>query len=220
MSIKAALEEIGFGPCYHMKIAIYRPHHLKFFMKAWRGEKVNWQRFFNRYNSVVDWPTCNFYKELMIEFPDAKILLNVRDPEAWYDSMFETIWAIQPSFPWWFPPVVKKLHDEIIWNGNFKGIFKDRDKAVAVYQEWVDEVKRTVPADRLLVYNVKEGWEPLSTFLGVPVPEGKAFPHINDKRSFQRVIRLLKVLNWLMPLAVIAGIFWLLVLLADLFFCF
>ena len=142
----------------------------------------------------------------MDEFPDAKILLNVRDPEAWYNSMYGTIYAIQPAFSFWFPPVVRKLHDDIIWNGHFKGNFEDREKTIEDYKAWIDEVKKTVPAERLLVYNVKQGWAPLCAFLGVPVPEGKPFPFINEKKSFQRVIRLLKVLNWLVPILVVAAI--------------
>jgi hypothetical protein len=211
MSIKAALEELGNGPCYHMKIALKRPHHLRFFLRAWRGKRVRWKRFFRHYNSVVDWPACTFYKELMAEFPDARILLNIREPEGWYESMYETICAIQPAFPFWFPPVVRKLHDDIIWNGHFRGNFEDREKAIAAYVDWIDEVKKTVPADRLLVYNVKEGWAPLCGFLEIPVPEGKPFPHINERKSFKRLILLLKVLNWLVPLAVIAGIFWVII---------
>jgi hypothetical protein len=205
MSIKAALEEIGFGPCYHMKITLKRIHHMQFFMKAWRGQKVNWKRFFRRYNSVVDWPTCSFYKELMLKYPDAKILLNIRDPEEWYSSMQETIWAIQPAFPFWFPRIIRTMHDEIIWGGNLQGVFNDREKAIRVYNEWVEEVKRTVPQKRLLVYEVKEGWKPLCDFLGVPVPE-RAFPHINERRSFQQLIRLLKVLNWLVPALIVMAV--------------
>jgi len=200
MSIKAALDQLGAGPCYHMKITLKRYHHLHFFLQAWRGKKVNWKRFFKRYQSVVDWPSCSFYKELMTEFPDAKILLNVRDPGEWYNSMAETIWAIQPAFPWWFPRIYRRIHDEIIWNGNLKGVFEDREKTIAVYREWIEEVKRTVPAERLLVYHVREGWKPLCDFLEMPVPEGKPFPHINERKSFKRVIRMLKVMNWLVPL--------------------
>jgi hypothetical protein len=195
MSIKAALEQLGYGPCYHMKITLKRYHHMKFFVRAWRGEKVSWKRFFHRYNSVVDWPACSFYRELMTEYPDARVLLNIRDPEEWYSSMKATIYAVQPAFPWWFPRIVRIMHDEIIWNGNLKGVFEDREKAIRAYKEWIEEVKRNVPADRLLIYNVKEGWEPLCDFLGVPVPEGKAFPHINERKSFKRLILLLKILN-------------------------
>jgi hypothetical protein len=203
MSIKSALEQLGYGPCYHMKITLKRYHHLHFFMQAWRGKKVNWKRFFRRYNSVVDWPTCAFYKDLMNVYPDAKVLLNVRDPEDWYDSMAETICAIQPAFPWWFPRIYRKIHDEIIWDGNLKGVFEDREKTIAVYREWIEEVKRTVPAERLLVYQVKEGWKPLCDFLGVPVTKGKAFPHINERKSFKRLILLLRILNWLVPLVIL-----------------
>ena len=202
MSIKAALDQLGVGPCYHMKIALPRFWHLHFFMKAWRGEKVNWKRFFRRYNTVVDWPACSFYKELMIEYPDAKILLNVRDPEKWYDSMHETIWEIVKVFPFWFPPITRKIHEEIIWKGNLQGVFEDKEKTMAVYKEWIEEVKRSVPPERLLVYEVSEGWKPLCDFLDVPVPD-KPFPHINERKNFILIIRLLRVLNWLVPVVVI-----------------
>jgi hypothetical protein len=172
---------------------------MRFFMRAWHGKRVNWKRFFRNYQSVVDWPACAFYSQLMDEYPDAKILLNVRDPEQWYDSMAETIWAIQPAFPFWFPPMVRMMHEEIIWEGSLKGVFRDRSGMVARYREYIEEVKRTVPSDRLLVYDVKQGWEPLCSFLGVPVPKGLPFPRKNDRRSFRRLIKLLKLLNWFVP---------------------
>jgi len=210
MSIQEALEQLGFGPCYHMKIALWRFWHLHFFLKAWHGKKVNWKRFFKRYNSVVDWPTCAFYKDLMKEYPDAKILLNVRDPEKWYDSMYETIWSIQTAFPTWFPEIVRRIHNEIIWNGNLKGSFLDKQRTMQVYMEHIDEVKRTVPPGQLLVYDVKEGWEPLCEFLGVPVPPGKPFPNKNDRRSFVRIIALLRIFNWLVPLVLALSVFFIL----------
>jgi hypothetical protein len=197
-----------------MKIALPRFYHLYFFLRAWHGKKVNWKRFFRSYNSVVDWPTCSFYKELMQEYPESKILLNVRDPEKWYDSMYETIWAIQPAFPFWFPPVVRKIHDEIIWEGNLKGVFENREMAIEVYKDWMEEVKRSVPAERLLVYDVKEGWKPLCDFLGLPVPD-RPFPHINERRGFIRMIRLLKVLNWLVPVIILVSLAFIVLFLTD-----
>ena len=204
MSIKSALEQLGCGPCYHMKITLKRYHHMRFFMQAWAGRKVNWKKFFRRYNSVVDWPACAFYRELMNEFPDAKVLLNVREPESWYESMKETIFAIQPAFPWWFPRIVRTMHDEIIWSGSLKGVFENREKTLEVYRQYIEDVKSTVPADRLLVYNVNEGWKPLCDYLGIPVPEGKSYPYINERKSFKQLILLLRILNWLVPLAVLA----------------
>jgi hypothetical protein len=215
MSIKAALDQMGAGPCYHMKVTLKRYHHMHFFMRAWRGQKVNWKRFFRRYNSAVDWPTCSFYRDLMNEFPEAKILLNVRDPEDWYNSMHETIWAIQPAFPWWFPRIVRTMHNEIIWGANLKGVFEDRNKTIEVYREWIEEVKKTVPAERLLVYQVKEGWKPLCDFLNVPVPD-RPFPHINERKSFISLIRWLKVLNWLVPAIVMICAILMILFLADL----
>jgi hypothetical protein len=205
MSLKSALEQLGYGPCYHMKITLYRYGHMRFFMRAWHGKKVNWKKFFYHYNSVVDWPTCSFYMDLMKEYPDAKVLLNVRNPESWYESMNETIYPIQKAFPFWFPGIVRRMHDEIIWGGSLKGVFEDREKAVSVYSHYIEDVKNTVPPGRLLVYNVNEGWKPLCEFLDVPVPEGRAFPHINERRSFIHLILLLRILNWLVPLLVFAG---------------
>ncbi len=199
MSLQKAIVHLGYGPCYHMKIALWRFWHLYFFLKAWRGKQVKWKRFFRKYQAVVDWPTCAFYRQLMLEYPDAKILLNVRDPEKWYDSMYETIWAIQPAFPVWFPGVVRRFHDEVIWNGNLQGSFLDRERTIRIYKDYIEEVKRTVPSERLLVYDVSEGWEPLCAFLEVPVPQGKSFPFKNDRKSFRKMIALLKVLNWLAP---------------------
>jgi hypothetical protein len=204
MSLKSALEQLGYGPCYHMKITLYRYHHMRFFMRAWHGKKVNWEKFFHRYNSVVDWPSCAFYKDLMKEYPDAKVLLNVRDPELWYESMKETIYAIQPAFPFWFPPEVRMMHDEIIFGGSLKGAFEDREKVIEVYRQYIEDVKDTVPADRLLVYNVNQGWKPLCDFLGVGVSQGKPFPHINERRSFKRWILFLRILNWLVPVVILA----------------
>ncbi len=79
----------------------------------------------------------------MTEYPDARVLLNVRDPESWYESMNETIYAIQPVFPFWFPKVVRTMHDEIIWGGSLKGVFEDREKAIAVYRQHIEDVKST-----------------------------------------------------------------------------
>ena len=59
-----------------------------------------------------------------------------------------------------------------------------------VFNEHNEEVKRHVPADKLLVFTSKDGWEPLCAFLGVPVPD-KPFPHVNDSDEFKRRLRSL-----------------------------
>jgi hypothetical protein len=79
------------------------------------------------------------------------------------------------------------LLDTLVWDGTFDGRFEDKEYALDIFNRHNEAVQRTIPQERLLVYNVKEGWEPLCRFLGVPVPE-TPFPRLNDRRSFTSVI--------------------------------
>jgi len=205
-SLCKALQMLGCGPCYQMQVTLAHYSHMKFWVRARAGEPVDYPRFFRRYRATVDWPACEFWRELMNAFPDARVILNERDAEAWYDSMAETLWTIRRAFPWWFPPVVQQMHHDLIWNGRFRGEFANREKTLAVYRAHVDEVRRHVPPERLLVFDVAEGWQPLCDFLGKPVPEGVPFPHLNDRRFFRRVLLALRIAEWAVPVAVAAGI--------------
>jgi hypothetical protein len=211
MTTQAALESLGFRPCYHMKIALPRFWHLRFWIRAGRGEAVDFRRFLRGYRAALDWPACEFYRELMEIYPEAKVILTVRDPEAWYESMRQTIWAIQPHFPWWFPPSVRKVHDEVIWGHRFHGRFTDKNYTIGIFKRHIEEVRESVPHGRLLVYDVKEGWGPLCEFLGVQLP-GRPFPHLNDKAWFRRMIIMLRIIEWLAPAAVL-GVIMLVILL-------
>ena len=205
-SLREALHLLGYLPCYHMMVVLSRYSHLKFWIRAKPGEPVDYRWIFRGYKATVDWPVCEFYRELMAEFPDARVLLNVRDPGQWYDSMVETIWAIQTAFPWWFPKAYRKVHDDLLWNSRFNGEFPDRAKTIAVYEAHIAEVRHTVPPERLLVFDASEGWAPLCGFLGKPVPANVPFPHLNDRRFFQRVITALRVVEWVVPALVVASL--------------
>lgn len=205
-SLRRALQILGFSPCYHMRVALLSNAHMKFWIRAKAGEAVDYRRVLQGYRATVDWPACEFHRELMEAFPEAKVLLNVRDPEGWYDSMVETIWAIQEVFPWWLPRNVWRIHDDLLWNSRFRGEFLDREATLQRYREHVEEVRRTVPPERLLVYDVKEGWEPLCRFLDRPVPADTAFPRLNDRVFFQRVMTALRVVEWLVPTLVVAAL--------------
>lgn len=195
LSLKVALEELGFGPCYHMTELINRPRHAAFWQNAINRQPVDWRTFFQPYQSTVDWPGCTFYRELMAVYPDAKVLLTVREPSKWYNSTEQTIYSVEESIPHWLRLLLAvvsrnfQVADKLIWQGTFHGRFADRAYAIALFQQHIEEVKQVVPAERLLIYEVQEGWEPLCLFLGVPVPEGKPFPHLNDTRQFQQVVR-------------------------------
>jgi hypothetical protein len=141
-------------------------------------------------------PGCMFYRELAEKYPEAKVILTVRDPERWYDSVRQTIHLLGNTFPEWtvlllllsprqhvFQRMLDRLRDRL-----FRGRFEDRAFAIEVFNRHNEQVRRDVPADRLLVYEVSQGWGPLCAFLGVPVPEGKPFPHLNDAAAFRAKI--------------------------------
>jgi hypothetical protein len=213
MSLKAALETLGFGPCYHMIEVFEHPEHAGFWQAAWRGEPVDWDGLLGGYEAAVDWPACTFYEELLQRYPDARVLLSVRDPERWYESTRDTIYQISKitagsrlsravfAFVGLFVSGVfeiGRMGNEIIWQGTFDGRFEDRSHAIEVFVRHNEEVKRRVPAEKLLVFEVKEGWGPLCEFLGVAEPD-KPFPRLNDAAQMRRRIRAVQALSLVGP---------------------
>jgi hypothetical protein len=201
LSLKTALERIGYTKCYHMSELPLNPDHLSYWEAAARGEPVDWPALFTGYQSIVDFPGCHFYRKLIDQYPQAKVILTTRDPDKWYASALETI--LRPKFrlslifhivckiP--FSRRVRRLPrlmismNRIITKGVFGGRFTDKQHALRVYQQHYDEVMRTVPPHQLLVFSVKEGWDPLCTFLNVPVPTDEPFPHANTGGDFRKM---------------------------------
>jgi hypothetical protein len=193
MSLKAALEQIGYGPSFHMIDLVRDPAPLPYWQAAAAGESVDWTEALAGWESTVDWPGCTFWAEMAATWPEAPVLLSVRDPEAWYRSCVNSIHAAKEMAlrgeleggsedpP---DPAVIGMINDLIWNGTFHGRFLEKDYALEIYKAHNDRVRETVPADRLLVYEISEGWEPLCAFLGVPVPDGP-MPHLNDTASFR-----------------------------------
>jgi hypothetical protein len=199
-SLKAALETLGFGSAYHMTEVFENPEHVHFWEAARRGEPVDWEEFFSGYGVAVDWPACSFYEELMEAFPGAAVILTVRDPERWYGSVRSTIYGIHRissgpapirlafAVAGLFAPGVTgiaRLADRVVWQDTFDGRFADRSHATETFRRHNEAVRRRVPPERLLVYDVKEGWAPLCEFLGVEAPD-EPFPRLNDAREMRR----------------------------------
>jgi hypothetical protein len=180
MSLKLALEQLGFGPCYHMVEVFKNPQAAGWWVDAAEG-RPDWAKIFEGYNSTVDWPNATFYAELAEAYPDAKVVHTERDPEAWFASTQATIFpnATPPDdgspFNRMFREVIGRLFDQRM---------RDHDHVIEVYRRHNAEVRRRIPADRLLVYEVSQGWAPLCGFLGVPVPEGP-MPKVNSTEEFQ-----------------------------------
>jgi hypothetical protein len=189
LSLKAALERLGLGPCYHMMEVFEHPDHVPLWTAAARGEAVDWDALFDGYQATTDWPACTFWRSLIAAYPSARVLLSVRDPGRWYDSMRNTIFEVfQREFPGpeGLPPGLGEYRDmvqAVVWQGTFGGRFEDRDHAIEVFRRHTEEVTRALPPERLLVYELGQGWEPLCAFLDVPVPD-EPFPHLNDSASF------------------------------------
>jgi hypothetical protein len=193
---KTALEMLGVGPCYHMVNVLGDLDQVELWMDALAG-KARWDEIFAGFQSTVDWPGGFFYEELMEVYPDAPVLLSVRDARAWAKSAHDTIWSVRHgeslmrllSSAWgevdakWARFL--EMVDAMLWTG--QGTFANghaSEEALAAGMEAFNErVKRTVPAERLLVWEPKDGWEPLCAALDVPVPS-EPLPHVNDSEEF------------------------------------
>ena len=191
MSLKAALELLGFGPCYHMTEMAGNPGHFRLWTAARDGEPVDWRRLYARYRATVDWPGCLYYRELLAAFPQARVILTVRDAERWYDSVRDTLYSLKTATDETYLAAAAAAgrrpalqYENRIWTDTFAGRFADREFAIGVYLRHNEQVRGTVPADRLLEYQVSEGWQPLCDFLRVPVPD-RPFPRLNDTQAFR-----------------------------------
>jgi hypothetical protein len=186
-SLKAALEQIGFGPCHHMSEVFANPDQVPPWQAVARGETIDVAAVFDGYRSQVDWPGAHVWRELVAAYPDAKVVLSVRPEEVWWTSFSNTIGKlmnVHRQIP--LPPHIAAMVAagvDIIGRDTFGGKWTDRDAALVAYRQRIREVRVAVPADRLLVYDVAEGWDPLCAFLGVPVP-GTPFPHSNRRGEF------------------------------------
>jgi hypothetical protein len=181
-SLREALARLGFGPCDHMVENFEHQERFALWDEALRrknaGEPIDWRPLLAGFRAIVDWPGAYFWRELTSAHPAAKIVLTVRDPERWYDSIRATIFSLRddelPAGP-----------RDMIFNRTFGGRLTDREHCQAVFAGHNRAVREAIEPHRLLVFDVKEGWEPLCAFLGVPAPELEPFPHVNDTAAFK-----------------------------------
>jgi hypothetical protein len=185
-SLKLALEELLGGPCYHMFELIAHPQNVPIWEAAVRGEDVDWGSLFDGYAATVDWPGCAFWRDLVAANPDAPVLLSTRDSaQTWWASMEQTIVpALQGPALSEHPDLMRgqeMVHE--LFRTRFTPDWADRDAAIAAYERHCEDVRREVPAGRLIEWQAGEGWEPICSGLGLPVP-GTPFPHENSKADF------------------------------------
>jgi hypothetical protein len=187
-SMHTALNRLGFGPCHHMVEVITRPETMPLWIAAAKGDR-NWDRLFEGYRSMVDWPGVQYWRELVAYYPDAKVLHTTRDAEAWFESTQKSIFSPMSleRFKERGPggPVAEFFSAAL---GDVREHLNDHDFLIDYFHRHEAEVKATIPADRLLVYPVGSGWEPLCEFLGVPVPD-EPFPSENSRADFAKRVQ-------------------------------
>lgn len=182
LSLKFALEHIGFGPCYHMTeiMAQARQRMPQWFAVV--SGKPDWQTIFAGYRSTVDYPTCTYWRELAEFYPQAKLILSDRDAEGWYASARQTILSPENVANFLDSPVRDFMLGAVM--GSYVDHLDDRDYMIAYFNRWRDEVIAALPPERLLVHRATDGWEPLCRFLGVPVP-AEPYPRVNSTQDMK-----------------------------------
>lgn len=191
MSMQAALNQLGFGPTYHMNDVFQNPSHAQIWLDYGKTGSADWDAVFRKYQATVDFPACCAWRELYHAYPDAKVVLTVRDPDSWWESTASVLYPTRTLYPAWLKRMVPftqrwlDMVDRLVWSGTFDGRFLDKTDAIQVFNQHIREVEAHCDPERLLVFEVAQGWQPLCDFLGVPVPD-EPFPHLNDAASLKR----------------------------------
>jgi hypothetical protein len=184
LTLKVALERLGFGPCYHSFEFYGRPDHTPLWREALdAGVGYDWDRIFDTYQSTVDVPSVYFWRALADAYPDSRLILTERDPERWCDSFLRVLEGTKAGVADGVAPMPADSLDVVfrILAAQFPvddSVPPDRGRLIEAYLRHNDAVRQAIPADRLLNYRVSEGWAPLSKFLGVDLPD-EPFPHVN-----------------------------------------
>ena len=181
LSTHAALTQLGF-PCYHMaEVVMHEEHTRAWYSFLVEKRPMDWKALFANYQATLDAPAAFFYREILEVFPDANVLLNLRDPESWYKSYLTLRGTSQelvphrnrnPRLDMWLK-VIEAIDER------FGGPGADRDGYITAFNDHNRRVQEDMPKDRLLVFRVQEGWAPLAEFLGCKAPN-EPFPHLNE----------------------------------------
>eukprot|EP00357_Protocruzia_adherens_P008371 CAMPEP_0114989370 /NCGR_PEP_ID=MMETSP0216-20121206/10159_1 /TAXON_ID=223996 /ORGANISM="Protocruzia adherens, Strain Boccale" /LENGTH=257 /DNA_ID=CAMNT_0002352339 /DNA_START=23 /DNA_END=796 /DNA_ORIENTATION=+ len=219
LSMKYALEIIYKGKCYHgEELFTFSSTHANFWHdvhqnKLTDDEIKHWLTS-RHYIAGVDTPFALHYHKFLQIFPNAKVILNIRDAKSWYQSVKATLIPLSNTvntfpvnllapnqqkishIPFTSPDGTTNPHSGVVGS-----TLLGEQPAIDFYNQWTDTVINTVPKDRLLIYNIMDGWEPLCEFLDVDVPE-VAFPRVNDGRAMLVKIGRAKMLAWFVVVVV------------------
>ena len=177
-SLKFALEHLGFGPCHHMsEVFADGRRQVPLWLDVIDG-RADWSAVFADFTATTDYPACTYWRELADHFPEAKVVLTMRDPDSWFESVSATIFSDGMQGSLRGSPVGSMMQGAIF--DHFDGDIADRSYMTDWFVRRNREVMDSLPPERLLVFSPKEGWEPLCAFLDVPVP-ATPFPRVNSR---------------------------------------
>ena len=209
-SLKFALSHLLNKPSYHMQNILLNKTEAKkwnnFFIT--QSKKIDWDAIYSDYGACLDFPSCNYYKELMEYYPNSKVILTRRDSKSWIKSWNVLENKVLNSFTFKFMAKIpytsfylqKKIHNELIIgkNGAFKGKKSDKDR-MKLFEEWNQSVIDYVPQDRLLIYHPKDGWEPICEFLNLPIPN-IPYPHLNKTKNMGHMSRFINSMFFILAI--------------------
>ncbi len=183
MSLMIALERLGLGPCYHMMRVMERVDDAPIWQQFAAGERGDWDSLLGDFGAAVDWPASYFWRQLAAYYPQAKVVLTVRDAQRWHASISSTLLrfmraAVTPDDAAARRQIV--MARDIVQRRTFGDELDDKAHLIGVYERHNRAVQAALGADRLLVYDVAQGWAPLCEFLALPVPD-EPFPRVNAR---------------------------------------
>lgn len=191
LSLKIALEQLGLGPCYHMVSVHEAPERAGAWIEAANGEPVDWDAVFEGFAATVDWPGCTFWRELAQHYPDAKVLLSLREANGWYKSTTNTIFKLMSLAPTEGGPGFDRspisMARRIVLQDTFDDRIDEPEYIIEVFERHNQAVRDAIDPSRLLVYAPGQGWEPLCKFFDVPVPSTD-YPHANSTEAFAEMV--------------------------------
>ncbi|MBT8257500.1 MAG: sulfotransferase family protein [Bacteroidia bacterium] len=201
-TLKRSLETLGYSRVYHMKELLVNPQRLKYWEQLDATGDTDWDALYDGFDATVDFPGYPWYKEHMKRYPDAKVILTVRDFDSWYKSVDSTVFRAGPQTPGEKIKMLTKLllssrarkvvkcikfFKRTFFADRLHNKFGDKEYARKFWEGHIEDVKASVPADNLLIYDVRDGWGPLCAFLGVAEP-ADPLPHLNKKENFKEML--------------------------------
>ena len=201
-TLKKSLEILGYSKTYHMKELLVNPWYLKYWTRLRDTGTTQWEELYSGYQATVDFPCYPWYKEHLEKYPEAKVILTIRDFDSWYESVMKTVYTAGPQTPGEkikmllkmlassrVRQVIKciKFFKSCFFGGQFQDHFCDKEFARTVWDEHIAEVKASVKPENLLIYDVRQGWDPLCEFLDLSIPE-QELPHLNKKENFRKMM--------------------------------